>query len=185
MVRLLTAVQTHTQHTWTRVWFNGEYATAVAPLFNTQDCLNPCRVKRHLRIRLTLKRSQSCNRAIHPSIPYVRPTYVMFGHTPPQSAVVRSVSTLRSLGSTAPGPNPLAARSSSLPKSCALMVRGPRRVWPQVIDSSLDTQRGRSYLRRARPVESELALHHALCLRVIIVTDVGPDPRKPTSAWIV
>ena len=145
---------------------------AVVPQCNTQDCLNPCRVQRHLRIGSTRKRSQSCNRVVNPSIPYVRSPYVMFGHTPPQSAIVRSVSTPRSPGSTAPGPVPLAARSSSLPESSALKLRGPRRVRPQVIDSSLDTQRGRSYLRRKRPVESELALRHAPCSRL----DVGPEP---------
>ena len=93
----------------------------------------------------------------------------MFSHTLQQSSVVRSVSTPRSPGSTAPGPP--AACSSSLPESSALMLLGPRRVRPQVIDSSLDKQRGRSYLRRARPVESELALRHALRSKL----DVGPE----------
>jgi hypothetical protein len=83
-----------------------------------------------------------------------------------------SVSTPRSTGSTAPGPGPPAASSSSLLESSALMLRGPRRVRPRVIGSSLDTQRGRSYLRRARPVESELALRHAPRLMFIGVTNV-------------
>jgi hypothetical protein len=55
---------------------------------------------------------------------------------------------------TAPGPDPPAARSSSLPESSAAMLRGPRRVRLRVMDSSLDTLHGRLYLRRVRPVAS-------------------------------
>ena len=131
--------------------------------------MNPCRVKRHLPIGFTLQRSQSYNRVINPSIPYVRSTYVMFGHTPPQSesAVVRSVSTPRSPGLTAPGPQSTGGPLLLAPR--VVRVDAPRAAARPPPSHRLE-QRGRSYLRR--PVESELALRHALCPRL----DVGPEP---------
>jgi hypothetical protein len=63
--------------------------------------------------RSTLKRSQSCNRVFNPSIPYVRSTYVMFGHNRRRPISEHSRTSDRIDGSrarSAGGPLLLAAR---------------------------------------------------------------------------